>query len=66
MLILKRRLHETIVIGDTIRVRVERIGRTSVSLAIHAPKDIPVDREEISDKKKTNENSHSPSFPHHD
>lgn len=47
MLILGRRISETIVIGDNIRVTVTSINGCQVKLGIEAPKDISVHREEI-------------------
>lgn len=51
MLILTRRVNESIVIGDNIRIRVAAIGRWGeVKLAIEAPKEVTVHREEIYNK----------------
>lgn len=47
MLILTRRVGESIVIGDTISVTILRSNRGQVKLGITAPKDVPVHREEI-------------------
>lgn len=47
MLVLTRRLGETIHIGDTIVVTVVDIKRGQVKLGIDAPSDTPVHREEI-------------------
>ncbi len=51
MLVLSRKTHEAIIIGGTVRVVVAEIGRCSVSLAVQAPRDIAVDREEIHESK---------------
>lgn len=51
MLILSRRIGETIVIGDDIRLTVQSIQHGTVKLAIHAPREIPVDRLEIHERK---------------
>ena len=47
MLVLSRRRGEAIVIADGIRVSVVSISRRRVRLAVDAPAEVPVDREEI-------------------
>ncbi len=47
MLVLTRRVGETIRIGDEISVRVIEIQRGQVRVAIDAPRSIPIHREEI-------------------
>jgi len=47
MLVLTRRLGESIRIGDNISIRVLDIQRGQVRVAIDAPREIPVHREEI-------------------
>lgn len=47
MLILTRKPEETLVINNSIRVRVISINGNQVRIGIDAPKDIEVDREEI-------------------
>ena len=47
MLILTRRIGETIVIGDTIHVTVLDVKSNQVRLGIQAPNDVIVHREEI-------------------
>jgi carbon storage regulator len=47
MLVLSRRLGETIVIGDEIQVTVVAVQGKKVRLAISAPPYVAVDREEI-------------------
>ena len=47
MLVLTRKLGESIRIGDEIAVRVVDIQGGSVRIAIDAPREIPVHREEI-------------------
>lgn len=47
MLMLSRKTNESIVIGDNIRVTVARIGRGRVQLAIDAPREVAIRREEL-------------------
>jgi carbon storage regulator len=47
MLILTRRVGETLNIGDEIRVTVLGIKGNQVRIGVTAPKDVPVHREEI-------------------
>jgi carbon storage regulator len=47
MLVLTRRLGESIRIGDEISIRVLEIQRGQVRVAIDAPREIPVHREEV-------------------
>lgn len=46
-LILTRRINETIVIGDDVKVSVIGVKGTQVRLAIEAPEGVSVHREEI-------------------
>ncbi len=47
MLVLSRREHEEIAIGDDIIVRVVEIGRGKVRLAIDAPRHVSIMRTEL-------------------
>lgn len=47
MLVLSRKLNESIIIGDNIRVTVSLIRGDTVRLGIEAPRDVSVHREEI-------------------
>ena len=47
MLILKRKKNESIIIGDSVEIKVTDIQGDSVKLGITAPKDISIFREEI-------------------
>jgi carbon storage regulator len=47
MLVLTRKIDETIVIGGCIKVKLLQIGSDRVRLGIEAPPDVVVDREEI-------------------
>jgi carbon storage regulator len=47
MLILTRRVNETLMIGDQITVTVLGVKGNQVRLGVNAPKDVAVHREEI-------------------
>ena len=53
MLILTRRIGETIVIGDNIKVTLTSLKGQRVGIGISAPRDVPVRREELSAKKQS-------------
>ena len=55
MLILTRRVGETIVIGDDVIVTVLGIKGNQVRIGINAPKEVPVHRQEIFNKIKNGE-----------
>lgn len=50
MLILTRKVGETIVINDTILVTVLQVKGSQVRLGIEAPKDVSVHRQEIQER----------------
>ena len=50
MLVLTRRVGETLIIGDDIRVTIVDVHNGQVRLGIDAPKSVPVNREEIYDR----------------
>ncbi len=50
MLILTRRVGETLMIGDNVSVTVLRVKGNQVRLGVNAPRDISVHREEIYDR----------------
>ena len=52
MLVLSRKINETIVINDNIIITVVDIRGDKVRLGIDAPKDVPVHRQEIYDAIK--------------
>ncbi len=52
MLILTRRVGETLVIGDNVTVTVLGVKGNQVRIGVNAPKDVPVHREEIYERIK--------------
>ncbi len=52
MLVLTRRIGETVVLDDTIRVRVVRVSGKRVTLAIEAPDDVKILRGELADRER--------------
>ena len=50
MLILTRRVNETVMIGDDVTVTVLSINHNQVRLGVNAPRNVPVHREEIYEK----------------
>ena len=57
MLILTRRIGETIIIGNDVNVTVLGVNGNQVRLGINAPKDTPVHREEIYNKIQNEKNT---------
>lgn len=53
MLILTRRISESIIIGDDVKITVLGVKGNQVRLGIDAPKDVSVHREEIYDRIRT-------------
>ena len=59
MLILTRRINETLNIGDDVQVTVLGIKGNQVRIGIDAPRDVPVHREEIYQRIKREERMNS-------
>jgi len=52
MLILTRRMQETLMIGDDVRITVLGVKGNQVRIGIDAPRDVTVHREEIYERIK--------------
>ena len=63
MLVLKRKKGQEIIIGDNIRIVVNKIDSDSVELAIDAPREISILREEIYTQVALENNSASERDP---
>ena len=60
MLILTRRIGESLMIGDNINVTVLGIRGNQVRIGVNAPKDVSVHREEIYEKIQHEKRGHEP------
>jgi carbon storage regulator len=56
MLILTRRVGETLMIGDEVTVTVLGVKGNQVRIGVNAPKDVSVHREEIYERIKNEQN----------
>lgn len=63
MLVLSRRVGESIKIGDDITITLVGINHLQVKIGVDAPKDVPIRREEIADKMKVTLASSNPNSP---
>lgn len=50
MLVLTRKVHDSVLIGDEIVVTVSEVSGGRVKLAIEAPRHVRIDRQEVSDR----------------
>jgi carbon storage regulator len=60
MLILTRRVGETLMIGDEVTVTVLGVKGNQVRLGVNAPRDVAVHREEIYERIKREQAGESP------
>lgn len=49
MLVIKRKVTESILIGDNIEIVISEISQDKVKIAINAPKDIKITRKELAE-----------------
>jgi len=63
MLVLTRKVGESIKIGNDIRIVVHRLSDKRVRLGIQAPKEVSVHREEVSDRLQLSKASASTEQP---
>jgi carbon storage regulator len=61
MLVLSRKIDESIIISDNIEIKIIDIIGERVKIGIEAPKNVTIFREEISQKIKKNKMSSRPS-----
>lgn len=67
MLVLSRKINETILIGDNIEIVVVAVSGDNVRLGIKAPKDVKILRSEVyEDIQKQNQEAASASSLHHE
>lgn len=62
MLILRRKKNESLLIGENIRITIIECASDGVRLAIDAPKQISILREELSEAEQTNKMSSTPNM----
>lgn len=60
MLILTRKLDESVIIGEDVQISIVEINKNNIKLGINAPKDITIYREEVF--KKIQEENQLASF----
>lgn len=56
MLVLSRRIGENLLIGDDIEVFILGFDRGQVKIGVKAPRNVPVDRSEVRDRKESEGN----------
>ena len=60
MLILTRKVGETLMIGDNIKITVLAVKGNQLRIGIDAPRDVAVNREEIYERIKAEASSNEP------
>jgi len=60
MLVLRRRKNESILIGKDIRITIIECTAEGVRIAINAPKEIPIIREELAEAEQMNKTALAP------
>ncbi len=60
MLVLQRKKGETLLIGDTIKLSIVDVGADGVKIAIEAPQDVKILREELIEATLVNEEAVMP------
>lgn len=60
MLILQRKLGQSLQIGDNITITVSSVENNRVRLSISAPEDVPILRSELVEARQTNRDSVAP------
>ena len=65
MLVLTRRIGETLLIGEDVTITVLSVGRRQVRIGVEADRSIPIHREEVYAKLRHPSHGHPPpSVPH--
>jgi len=59
MLILTRRVNESLVIGDNVTVTILGVKGNQVRIGVNAPRDVSVHREELAHKDDATSNPHA-------
>ncbi|MPN34086.1 Translational regulator CsrA [bioreactor metagenome] len=54
MLVIKRKVSESILIGDDIEIIISEISQDKVKIAINAPKEIKITRKELAETSEFN------------
>lgn len=62
MLILRRKKNESLLIGENIRITIIECAADGVRLAIDAPKQVSILREELSEAEQTNKMALTPNI----
>jgi carbon storage regulator len=60
MLVIRRRAHESLLIGDGVEIEILEIEASQVKLGIRAPREVRVLRREIADTERANRAANQP------